>query len=219
MLAAVQRAGGPGVSEADRDLVLLAADQWLRSRGASQEAASRGRGLGEAWARLGFHSYSAQGSSWEYCGSILDSLAARVGRNEWADLAFLLLLDSGWVSGCGGDFEGAEFGNDLFAPVLARGEAFLAAHLDAPVRNSVALRVALAHETVWSLSKRIGVDDFYADLKATAPGHRRRALELYRDLAGHTRDAEFRRAIRSRIRSLETGADTKCTVYYLEGEC
>ena len=46
-----------------------------------------------------------------------------------------------------------------------------------------------------------------------------RAVELYRDLAQRTRDPRVQDAIERRVRDLERGADTKCTVYYLEGEC
>jgi hypothetical protein len=175
------------------------------------------RDLGQEWARLGFRAHGDESVYWSYCGSILDSLAARVGQDEWCDRAFLSLLDQGWITNCSGSFEGAEFGNDLFAPVLSRGEAFLSKHPGTDVWPSVALRVALAHETLWSLSHR---DDQggYPDWKTEAPRHRRRALELYRDLMDRTRDAGFQRAIRNRIRSLEQDVDTKCTVYYLEGE-
>lgn len=215
LLKAVQDAARPGVSEADRDLVLLAADRWLRSRGTSGTLVALGAPLGESWSSFGFHS-SSDGNADVYCGSILEDLASRAGRNEWADLAYLLLLDQGWVTDCSGDFEGADFGNDLFAPVIKRGEAFLKARPRADLWPSIALRVALAHETVWSLAKS---PDPFRDWTRVGAQHQRRALELYRKLIPQTKDVGFRRALERRVRNLEQGRDTKCRVYYLEGEC
>ncbi len=216
LLEVVRRAVGPGVPEADRDLVLLSADQWLRSSGTSGHFAALGHDLGPEWNRIGFRT-SGEGTYWVYYGSILDSLVTRVGRDEWADRAFLILLDQGWVSDGSGDYEDAEFGNDIFAPVLKRGEAFLATHPDAALWPSVALRVALAHETLWSLSHHSTPGD-YPDWTVGAQDHRKRALQLYRELTHRTRDARLQQALERKVRSLERGEDTNCRAYYIEGE-
>jgi hypothetical protein len=201
------------VSQSDRDLASLAVDQWLRSRAASDE------GLGAEWNRLGFRSVPYDGSAYTYCGSILPALAARAGEGDpWADEAFLVLLDLGWCSDCSESYEGAVFDNEIYRPVIKRGEAFLSAHPRSPAWSSVALRVALAHETAWCLGAEAPPDDF-PDYRTPAPRHRARALELYRLLLPRTRDSRLARAIRNKIRLLEQRRDTKCQVYYLTGEC
>jgi hypothetical protein len=217
LLAVVQQTSGPDSVRMSHDLALLAADQWLRSFRMGGTPSSQREPLGPEWERLGF--YSARGDGWyDYCGSVLRGLAERVGENRWTDRAFLILLDQGWVTDCSGDFGDDTFGNDLFMPVLAHGDAYLRDHAGGEIWPSVALRVALAHETVWSLSKDRFMNDYY-DLRPRAPAHRQRALELYRKLVGMTRDPRMQRGIEKKVRALERDEDTNCRVYYIEGEC
>lgn len=217
LLALVQQTSGPDSVRMSHDLALLAADQWLRSFRMGGTPSSQREPLGPEWERLGFH--SAHGDWWyDYCGSVLPGLAERVGENRWTDRAFLILLDQGWVTDCSDDFGEGTFGNDLFVPVLAHGEAYLRDHGYGRVWPSVALRVALAHETVWSLSKDSYMNDYY-DFRPRAPEHRKRALELYRKLVGMTSDPRMQRAIQKKIGALERDEDTNCRVYYLEGDC
>ena len=86
-----------------------------------------------------------------YTGSLLDSLALRAGENRWTDEAFLYFQQAGWEEKCDcgwSDFPGAE----QFRPVIERGNAFLREHPESAVRNAVALTIAQAHETAWSLA-------------------------------------------------------------------
>lgn len=227
LLEEVRRVAAPATPQADHDLVLLAADQWLKMTSPDQDGRTRlwsTRGsLDQAWAALGFVTTGEYDWVAPYCGTVLPSLAAGVGRNEWADRAFLLLLDQGWVTDCSGN---CEYGCDLVAAVLEHGQAYLDANDPAkPLWPSVALRVALAHETAWSLSGAGAVYDSEAKVEIPAvpkdAEHRRRALELYHDLVNRTLDTRLKNAITRRIEKLEREVDTKCSVYvvYVEGGC
>ena len=216
LLDVVRKAHGPGVGVADRDLVLLTADQWLRSSGTSGSLVARRHALAEGWNAYGFTLARVEGEVWVYCGSALPALAARVGTNAWADRAFLILLDQGWLVDCGTDFEGAEFGNDRFAPVLRHGEKFLRENPRSTLWASVALRVAMAHETVWSLSQVSFQRDFRDSLDVKGPVHRCRAAELYRAVAKRSGKPSLREAVERRAIRLERGEDTKCLMYYDE---
>lgn len=222
---AVERAMKPGAaSNSDRNLLLLTADQFLRHHGDPGLPVTLDNELDLAWTKLGFRSYGEPTSAyWEYCGSILPTIASGAGKDEWADRALLVLLDQGWITDCSGAYEGANSGSELFVPVIAHGEEFLAQHLGAAVWGSVALRVAMAHETAWSL-------EHGGDHKETAGAggdskdpsengkHRERAMLLYRELATGAKDPMLRAALQSRARALESGRDTRCRVYDVKGD-
>jgi hypothetical protein len=221
----VERAMSPGAaSNADRDLLLLTADQFLRHHGDPGLPVTLDDELDPAWAKLGFRSYGEPTSAyWEYCGSILPTIASGAGKDEWADRALLVLLDQGWVTDCSGTFEGTDSEKELFVPVIAHGEEFLSQHLGAPVWGAVALRVAMAHETAWSLEhgsdhrETAGAGGDSRDVSANGK-HRERAMLLYRELAAGAKDPQLRVALQSRARALETGRDTGCRVYHVAGE-
>jgi hypothetical protein len=220
----IEKAMGPGgATDVDRDLLLLTADQWLRYRGDSGLPTTFDDELDPAWGKLGYRAHGeATSSYYSYCGSILPTIASGAGKDEWADRALLMLLDQGWVTDCSGVYEGTESGNDLYVPVIAHGEDFLAQHLGSSVWGAVALRVAMAHETAWSLAKEPGRDSKAPgrddkDPSAT-PNHRDRALLLYRELAKGASDPRMRVALQARARALEAGRDTECKVYYVAGE-
>ncbi len=213
LLEEVRRVLAPDFPEADRDLVLLAADQWLRPPDAPDRPAPRRHNLDEKWNAIGFRNSDARGLG-RYYGSILPSLAARTGQNEWADRAFLLLLDQGWLTDFHASFEGPDVSNEKFVPVLIHGEAYLAANASSALRPSVALRVAMAHETAWSRGR--GEED--RERRAKVQEHRRRAIELYREVAPRTQDPALRRAIEERVQTLDRG-QSGCIVYMITGEC
>jgi hypothetical protein len=221
---AVERAMSPGAaSNADRDLLLLTADQFLRHHGDPGLPVTLDDELDPAWAKLGFRSYGEPTSAyWEYCGSILPTIASGAGKDEWADRALLVLLDQGWVTDCDNTYEGTDSERELFVPVIAHGEEFLSEHLGASVWGAVALRVAMAHETAWSLEhggehKGVKAGGDSKDVSGNGK-HRERAMLLYRELASGAKDPRLRMALQSRARALETGRDTGCRVYYVQGE-
>jgi hypothetical protein len=204
-------------SAEEHALVYLAADAWLASL--SQESDSTIVGLGHALARFGVRLGRApESGSILYCGSLLPALASRAGANPWANRAFILLLDQGWDTTCSDQYEGALFANEVYVPVLKYGEQFLRKNPNSSIWPAVGLRVALAHETAWSLSFTSGPDDF-PDYRIGASEHLARALELNRVLVSRVQDPRFAKALRSRIRLLEKGVDTRCRVYYLVGGC
>jgi hypothetical protein len=223
----IEKAMAPGgATNVDRDLLLLTGDQWLRYRGDSGLPTTFDDELEPAWGKLGFRAHGeATSSYYSYCGSILPTIAASAGKDEWADRALLLLLDQGWVTDCSGVFEGTESDKELYVPVIAHGEDFLAQHLGSSVWGAVALRVAMAHETAWSLAKA-GREDKAAgreegrddkDPSATSK-HRDRALLLYRELAKSATDPRMRVGLQARARALEANRDTGCRVYYVAGD-
>ena len=221
-LASVERAlaevSDLEASPEDHDLVVLSADAWLASLPQSYDSSTVARLL-PPLARFGVRlGREPESGSILYCGSLLPSLASRVGANPWANRAFLLLLDQGWDTTCSDQYEGATFANEVYPSVLKHGERFLQQHPHSVLWPAVALRVALAHETAWSLSFTSDADDF-PDYRSGATGHLERALELYRALVLRVRDPRFARALQSKIRLLEKGVDTQCRVYYLEGGC
>jgi hypothetical protein len=151
-----------------------------------------------------------------YCGSLLPALADRVGTNEWTDRAFIRLLDEGWSTDCGGTLEGVRFGNYVFVPVIRRGEAFLKAYPASPLWPSVALRVALAHETAWSVTSTLPWANEF-DYRDDPEVDRQRAVELYKAIRPRARGVQLAAAIDRKIRMMEAGTDTKCRVYWREG--
>jgi hypothetical protein len=110
--------------------------------------------------------------------------------------------------------------------VIAHGEEFLSEHLGSAVWGAVALRVAMAHETAWSLEHGNvaggGLSKSGAGGDSKDPSengkHRERAMLLYRELATGAKDPQLRAALQSRARALESGRDTGCRVYYVQGE-
>jgi DNA-binding beta-propeller fold protein YncE len=205
-------------SPEEHDLVYLSADAWLASLPQGYDASTVAR-LHHSLVRFGVRlGREPESGSILYCGSLLPSLASRVGANPWANRAFLLLLDQGWDTTCSDQYEGATFANEVYPPVLKHGEQFLQKNPNSSIWPAVALRVALAHETAWSLSFTSDANDF-PDYRIGASEHLERALELNRALVLRVLDPSFARALRSRIRLLEKGVDTHCRVYYLEGGC
>lgn len=128
----------------------------------------------------------------EFCqnDSLIYRLAARAGENRWTDAAFLELMDLGWgCLYCDGESDVCE-GMDTSAPVIEHGEEFLSAHSRSPIGSEVAWRVAMAHETAWTLWVcRRGIPPtpeqvaqkphVRSEFDMTGPKNRDRAIELY----------------------------------------
>jgi len=145
---------------------------------------------------------------WWYSGGFLDSVVIRAGADPWADDAFLNRSLLGWNEshGCSDD---PAIGADEFRLVIARGEAFLAAHPKSAISPELRLLVAEAHETAWSLSR--GGNSEMADwmtYAVDASTHRARAMELY---ARHLREWPLHphnKAIRKRLARMRIDVDT-----------
>ncbi len=179
---ALEQAHGHKLTENQRDLVLYAVDLGLRrwAAGDSSVRASIQTSLADFDVRF----VKTYDCGWCYVGGLRDSIAHHAGHNHWADLAFLELLDAGWESPCSPCGYDPLFGPDEFRPVLEHGEAFLKEFPHSVIAPEVALRVAQAHETAWSLSKSAPGDEYIQwDLYILdAAQHRTRAIELYQDL-------------------------------------
>ena len=206
---ALEDASRGDLTEEERDLVILAADLWVRSVSASEGAAAQ---IADSLRDLG-----ARFEGPYYCGTLLEPLAERPDSTPWASRAFVVLLEQGWLGACRFDFGEHAFGSDLFIAVIEHGERFLAAHPRSPIRDAVALRVALAHETSWSIDKWDSEYFFHESWDAGA--ERQRAIALYEGLVQETPDGALRKAIEDRLQMLRRNKDTGCRVYYLESGC
>jgi hypothetical protein len=122
----------------------------------------------------------------------------------------------GWdrTCDCRGDFPGS----NQFRPVIERGEAFLKDHPNSAVWNAVALTVAQAHETAWSLAMgRCVTGDIGWDWKnyvLEAPRHRERAIELYEKLLRQPPAIPALRSANRRLQRLRLNVDTNYHRYW-----
>jgi hypothetical protein len=201
----------------DRHLVEWATHRWLEGMPWWEDSA-RVRALERGLAFVGatWHpGVDRESEDYFYCGSVLRSLTSAPDADEWTAEAFLELLDQGWLTDCAGDFgaEDSAFASELYAPVIRHGEAFLRAHRGTPLARAVQLRVALAHETAWSVQ-------VFAPLEPwTGPGaeaHRRAALRGYERLLRDARDPALRAELRKRAGSLRARRDTGCRTYWVD---
>src|SRR5258708_3440123 len=217
---ALSRAARPGIRPDDRDLLRYGAHLWLAgcdslpgwSKGVTTAVRAILSALGDFGVRI---VRTQQEGDWCYDGALADSLAKHPGRGQWADFAFLELMDRGWESHCALCGSDKPFGPDYFVPVIEHGEAYLSAHPSGRIAELVALRVAEAHETAWSLSKARPDDDYITARKYVlqAPRHREQALALYeRFLAG--KPASVKPALRERLRRMRLDIDTNFHKYW-----
>jgi len=199
-------------SEEDRDLVLWAVHLWLRSLSDSTRDALASAGSLEG----------SLGMSWDACmnDSVVYRLAARAGASRWTDAAFLELMKSGW--GCFGG-EGVDVADtneswvDMSAPVIEHGERYLAAHPRSPIRSEVAWRLAMAHETTWTLFK--SSEPYLRSLgeiqekSEVARGHRDRAIRLYEELIIAEPARPRSQAAAKRVRRMRLDVSTDYRMY------
>jgi hypothetical protein len=122
----------------------------------------------------------------------------------------------GWETVC--DCGWSSFpGPNQWRPVIERGEAFLKSHPSSTVRHAVALTVAQAHETAWSLAMgRCIHNDIgwnWVDYVLEAPQHREQAIALYEQLL---RDAPGPglSAVKRRLPRLKLNVDSNYHRYW-----
>ncbi len=217
--AALSQARGDGLSIAERDLLHYSAHLWMRGCNAlpGWEAgdSTAVRPIMDALGRYHVGLVRTYEGGWCYDGALAESLAARVGESRWSDLAFVELLDRGWESPCALCGWDKPFGPDLFKPVIEHGEAYLATHPRSEIADAVALRVAEAHETAWSLSKAASGDDYIDSNRylLKAPKHRERALELYDQILEGKSDT-WEPKLRDRLRRMRLDIDTDFHEYW-----
>jgi hypothetical protein len=217
--SALSQARATSLPTERRDLLLYAAHLWLRgcSRlpGWDTGDSATVRPILAALGRYHVRLVRANEGEWCYDGALAESLAEHVGESRWADLAFVELLDRGWESPCALCGWDKPFGPDMFKPVIARGEEYLSAHPNSEIADAVALRVAEAHETAWSLSKVAPGDDYIDPnrylLEATK--HRERALALYDQLL-EGKPATWGPKVRARVRRMRLDIDTAFHKYW-----
>ncbi len=222
---ALAKVSAPDRFDEAHDLVVVAADQWLRRLGHFWEMSGVEPGQGPLALKVledtlrgyGVRFGHALEGGRAYCGSLLTTLANRPESSRWAGVAFVTLLEQGMVTDCGYDFGYLRFTNDLFAPVIRHGEGFLGEYPGSSYWPAVALRVALAHETAWSVGKSFPED--YPEESRNGDFHRTRAVQLYEAVSARSPSTKLKEAIQDRLRDLRRNRDTGCRVYYLELGC
>jgi hypothetical protein len=213
-LAHVQRGRPDG--EVDHDLVHFAADLWMLGFSFESLADTLVTQEFKSMRDLGIRLEPGYDPEFCYRGSLLDSLVVRAGTNRWTDQALLRFQEMGWdrTCDCRGDFPGS----NQFRPVIERGEAFLKDHPNSAVWNAVALTVAQAHETAWSLAMgRCVTGDIGWDWKnyvLEAPRHRERAIELYEKLLRQPPAIPALRSANRRLQRLRLNVDTNYHRYW-----
>lgn len=209
---AAELVSGPG--EDDRALRLLAVDRlaatiatpWLPVGPSLDSLASqRRRRLEEAGIR---YTYNEPGMYWAYAHDLLRELWRTAPESRWGAHGFLLLQLRGWDTS-----SRCEAGAAAFGPVIERGEAFLRDRASTTWAPYVALTVAQAYETLWSLAL-MASDDPYRDyvdpgpLQDDAEQARRRSIELYRRVARDVGDPGIRAYALAKAEALDAGVDT-----------
>jgi hypothetical protein len=145
-----------------------------------------------------------------YAGDLGWRLWNEFPDSEWGELSFLRLLQSGWRRGSCHD------GPDLFRDVIEQGEAFLEARPRSRVRIPVALTLAQAYETWWSLSRARDGDNYVAagDYAKAADGARRLAIEHYRGVIEAVPNGPEAAYARRRLPRLELAVATHQRAFY-----
>jgi len=125
------------------------------------------------------YAWSPLGAAWVYEHNLLWQVLREYSNTEWGTEAFLLLETLGWDTGVG-----CEKGSDQFREVIARGEKFLADQPTGPHRIEVALDLAAAYETWWSLSRAPATDDYATaeNYRAGAESALEKAIGMYQEV-------------------------------------
>jgi len=206
----LERAEG---KEEEHDLVHFGAHLWMLGFDYTSLADTLVRRELESMRPLGVRWEPSHYVDFCYQGSLLDSLVVRAGRNRWTDLAFLSFQEMGWETACD-----CASGSDQFRPVIERGEAFLKNHPNSTVRHAVALTVAQAHETAWSLAMgRCVAGDIgwnWTDYVLEAPDHREQAIALYEQLLREAPGIPALRSVKQRLPRLKLDVDTNYHHYW-----
>ena len=208
LLRALTSAGAPGTSPETRDLLLLASDSILGNFYSADSSEERNLRADLMALKVEIDPSPHYGGL-GYCGSLLRSPAARAGTNRWTDWAFARMQFLGW------DTDGSCGTGDLFRQVIRRGNAFLKLYPNSPAASEVALSIAQAHETAWSMSLAPTDDEFVnaARYRGEAPEHRRLAIEGYRRWLPTIQRPELRWRMRVRLRRIELNFDTGSRVF------
>jgi hypothetical protein len=201
----------------DHDLVHVAAHLWVTGFGYEAHADTLIRHELESMRDLGVRLKPSHYVDFCYRGSLLESLVGRAGTNRWTDQALLSFQEMGWEKACDCGWDSL-LGADQFRPVIERGEAFLKRNPNSGVWNEVALTVAQAHETAWSLAMGrceegdIGWD--WKDYVLEAPRHREQAIELYERLLRQKPAMPGLHSARRRLQRLRLNVDTNYHPYW-----
>ncbi|HEV8479391.1 MAG TPA: hypothetical protein VGR66_01250, partial [Candidatus Eisenbacteria bacterium] len=210
---AIDRAGsGPPASS---DLLFLATHVWLlfvMDRLDLEAVEWKGivRELGSQGVRFEADHYVG----WTYCGSLAASLARRAGTNRWTDEGFAEWLEGGASDSCLCD-------DEAMNKVIASGETFLRGHPESSAFADVELDVALAHETLWSLSLAQSRDDVMlnpATLALTGASHHEQALSHFHDVLRRVPSGWKLDVLRRHVRRVEIGVDTAQRAFFCPGD-
>jgi len=156
--------------------------------------------------------WSEPGSKWAYDHALRRTVWRALPDTTWGAEAFVLLLRSGWSPRLFCDD-----GPDEFHNVSREGERFLAVRPRSPVRRDVALMLAWAYETWWSLSRAKASEGDVDDSKIYAAGAadaRARAITRYDEALRLGLSPAIAADARQRLAKLRRGADTEQRIFY-----
>jgi hypothetical protein len=149
----------------------------------------------------------------EYAGELLWRVWREFPETEGGELAFLELERRGWSTGNG---LGCPPNPDLFREVIARGEAFLAAHAGTDFRKEVTYMLAVANESWWSVAHAPADDPWVSappyprklENQRQAEAARERAIRYYREVVRLAPESPEAAAALRRIPRIEQKLDT-----------
>ncbi len=206
--------GHPKIALNDRARVLYAATHWVWAFDDTSDTTVVRRietSLGPIGLKGEWGHYDG---TWHPSGSLLRDLVLGTGSDPWSDRAFLYFQETGWETNAFADSGGQ------FFIVIDRGERFLRDHPRSTEWVGIALTVASAHETAWSLAKA-SPEDEYVDptlYVPEAPAHRARAIQLYEEILrrwdARSPDSRTRNDVRHRLIRLRLDVDTATRAYY-----
>lgn len=156
--------------------------------------------------------WSPLSATWAYDHALRRTVWRALPDTTWGSEAFVLLLRSGWSPRMFCDD-----GPDEFRNVIREGERFLAARPRSAVRRDVALMLAWAYETWWSLSRAKGSVGYVDDSKIYAAGAadaQARAITRYDEALRLGLSPAIATDARQRLAKLRRGADTEQRIFY-----
>ena len=150
----------------------------------------------------------------EYRHEFLERVWREWPETEAGEMAFLELQGGGWNPESGE--EGCPKNPDLFREVIAKAEAFLAAHPKTDFRRQVLYALAVAHESWWSIAHSAADDQWVSGIPyprraanaQQAEQARDAAIRYYREVVALAPDSPEAASALRRLPRLVLGLDT-----------
>jgi hypothetical protein len=160
--------------------------------------------------RFVYH-YDQLGATWVYDHALARQIYRDYPGTPAGEWALLTLEKLGWNTGVA-----CPDGPDLFRTVIAESGRFLSRHRNSPYRLDFLLDLAAAYETWWALSQARPDDEYViaANYTPGAEAARRRAIELYQQIAREAPKSDFAAYAKPTLARLQAKLDTGQRQYY-----